>query len=241
MGLNKSDYFIYNILNYEDKNVVFLYGVLLIIFIFIFTSINVSTSLFIGLIFYTILIYYFYTDRNLNNIYEAEKIKEKFEILDPINDQLKKYPDIVDLLFYVEDIKVYNIPEFNDIVSLFEEFSKLYDSCMIDYNLIDSQFENMVYIKTKILYKFNSFNFNIPGKQNSDNINNVKKNTSDLLNKLLNNLILTHKKKIYYNGYNRDSSILNTTNVLPYNIIADYSPYTKLHTQIPNMSDLLVY
>ena len=61
---------LYNIINNESNSVLFFYGVFLVITILIFTNINFSISLFIGLIFYSILVCY-------NNTYnEKNKLTE---------------------------------------------------------------------------------------------------------------------------------------------------------------------
>ncbi len=97
----------------------------------------------------------------------------------------------------------------------------------------------MIYIKIKILYKFNSFIFNTMGYQYTKNIANVRENTRKLLNQYLNDLILLQNKKIYYSGYDNTTSILNTTNIFPHNILDDPNPFIDDLT--PKMSGLLVY
>jgi hypothetical protein len=241
MKENKSDFFLYNILNFENKNVVFLYGLLLVIFIFIFTHINVTFSLFIGLIFYTIIIYYFYTDRNLNFIYKNQQQKDKFESINTKNLKLEKYDNIVDLIYFCYEFKKHNLDEFNQIISLFEQFSNLYDSCIKDYSLIDNLFDTMIYIKYKIVYKINSFIFNTDSAQYKTKINNFKENTIKVLNEYLDKLILIQKKKIYYNGYNINTKIINTDSVLPHNFNSDTNPYTKLLNSKPDINYLLGY
>lgn len=64
--------------------------------ILIFTNINFSVTLFIGLIFYAILIYYLWYNRNINIVSDKEKFDSKVEIVQPINND---NPKIVD--FYI--------------------------------------------------------------------------------------------------------------------------------------------
>jgi hypothetical protein len=238
-ALDKSPNIIYNIFNYEEPKFIFFYGVLLIIFIFISSRINFSTSILIGLVFYCIIVYYIYTDRNLNNIFETEKYKEKFNTLETNNYVLKDYPKVVDIIFYMEDLKKYNLPTYLEIVALFEEFCTLYKSCNTDYNLIDSLYQNMIYTKIKILTKTNNFVFNTRGFQIEKKIANIEENIKKVLNSYLDEIVLIQKKKIYYNGYNNKSSLLDTSGVIPYNILYDPNPLSSY--DFPNFSDLYVY
>jgi hypothetical protein len=239
MGLQKTDFFLYNILNFEEPQIVFMYGAGLIIFLFIASKLNFSLSLLISLIFYTIIVYYFYTYRNQNYLYETEKNNEKFQNINTNSNQLKNFPKIVDLLYFFEDFKKYNIDEYKQIVNLLTQFSTMYDSCKTDYNLIDSLFSNMLYIRIKILYKMNSFIFNTYGTQYSNIIIDTKDKTKLILSEMLDELVLLHKKKIYYNGYNINTSVLDTSSIRPYNILQNNNPVSRNNT--PIITDLLVW
>ncbi len=239
MGLQKSDFFLYNILNFEEPQIVFMYGAGLVIFLFIASKINFSLSLLISLIFYTIIVYYFYTYRNQNYLYETEKNNQKFQNINTNSNQLKNFPKIVDLLYFFEDFKKYNIDEYKQIVNLLTQFSNMYDSCKTDYNLIDRLYSNMLYIRIKILYKMNSFIFNTYGTQYSNTIIDTKDKTKLILAEMLDELVLLHKKKIYYNGYNMNSTVLDTSGVRPYNILQNNNPVSRNNT--PIITDLLVW
>ena len=216
-----------------------MYGAGLIIFLFIASKLNFSLSLLISLIFYTIIVYYFYTYRNQNYLYETEKNNEKFQNINTNSNQLKNFPKIVDLLYFFEDFKKYNIDEYKQIVNLLTQFSTMYDSCKTDYNLIDSLFSNMLYIRIKILYKMNSFIFNTYGTQYSNIIIDTKDKTKLILSEMLDELVLLHKKKIYYNGYNINTSVLDTSSIRPYNILQNNNPVSRNNT--PIITDLLVW
>ncbi len=97
----------------------------------------------------------------------------------------------------------------------------------------------MIYIKYQIIYKINSFIFNTNGAQYESKINNFKSSTKKVLNEYLDKLILIQKKKLYYNGYNNSTKIINTDKVLPHNFNLDYNPYTKYTSLKPDMNYLL--
>ena len=239
VALDKTPNVIYNILNFEEQNVIFLYGVLMIIFIVIFSRISINYSIIIGLLFYSIIVYYFYTDRNLNNIYAAEKFNEKFQTLQRPTDLLKEFPDVVDFLFYIQDMRKYSLTTYDQITKLFKEFCILYKSCNTDYNLISRLYQKMVDIKIDIMNKINAFIYNTDGYQYSNKMFKSKQKAEKILNNLLDELVLIQKKKIYYNGYNHETKLIDTSGVLPFNIVSNPNSFNNI--EIPNMSDLIVF
>jgi hypothetical protein len=220
---NESNFFLYNIVNFEEPKQIFIYFVILVIFIFIFTKIDFSISLFIGLIFFTILLFYLHTDRNKNFIDFEKKLDTKFKtfeetnISETSNKNLKNYPDIVDFIFYLSTLKNYNPNIFQDIISLFNRFIELYDSVNIDKSLASTLFKNMTNIKVKIINNIESFLFTTNNAVFTKQINKFKIRGENLLNKYLDKILLINKKYNYYNGYNINTNILTNNNILEYN------------------------
>ena len=98
--IRQSDNILYNIINYQEPETLFFYGVLLVVFIFIFTLIEINYGLLIGLIFYSIVVYYFYTDKKINYIDNFNKLNTKYDYIDTNTNVIKNYPTIIDLIFY---------------------------------------------------------------------------------------------------------------------------------------------
>ena len=218
MDISKTDNILYNIINFEEPRQIFYYFIYLIIFLFIFTNIDFSITLFIGIIFFSILIYYFYTNRNKNYIDSEQKLNAKYETFnDESNVTIKDYPDIVDFIFYLSTFKKYNQDTFNDIVKLFDNFIFYYNSIKIDKSLADVSFKTMKNIKFNIVNKIETFNFTtnnfILTQQTTKNIKRVE----ELLNGYLDKVLLIYKKNLYYNGYNNQSKIITSNNIIEYN------------------------
>lgn len=237
IALEKTPNILYNIINYEEPNIVFLYGVLMIIFLIIFSKLDINYGMLIGLIFFSILIYYFYTDRNQNIIYQNEKYNQKFDTLDRPSNTIKNYPEIVDFLYYIQDSRAHSYINYEKIADLFRDFCILYRDCNIDYNLIDQLYQKMVDTKIEIMNAINTFVYNTDGSAYTDKIFRAKTEAERILNKMLDDLVFIQKKKIYYNGYNINTKILDTSGVLPYNIVSNKNS----STDIPAMSDLIVF
>lgn len=235
----KSNNLIYNILNYEEPNIIFNYGIILVIIIFIFIRIDFSFTLFIGLIFFSIIIMYINTNRSINVINEIQKKEEKFNLLFTENKILQSEPKIVDLFFYMLTIKEYNLNEFNKIITKTEIFITNYNSCLNDYSLIDSVYDNLLDLKVQILFDMNAFIFNEDNNYIEDKIINVKIKLEKTLNEYLDKIDEIQKKKLYYNGYNIKTKNLRTSNVLPYNFLNSFTINNT--NNMSRMENLLIY
>lgn len=235
----ETDNLLYNIINSEDPQQIFMYGIIIIMAIFISTKIIYSPNVLIGLVFCSLIIYYLYTYRKYNIMSDNEKFNEKFNNLCTKNNILFKYPKIVDFLFYLENFKQSNIGSYNNIISSFENFTKIYEYCLLDYNLIFSYYQQLVDIKISILNQINNLNFIYKNIEYENALIKQKISAEKIIDELLNNLVILSKKKIYYDGYNNSTTNIDYSNVLAYNILYDVN-YNKKTAQY-NPSDLIMY
>jgi hypothetical protein len=235
----ETDNLVYNVVNSGSPEYLFAYCVIIVIVTFLSTKLTWNTNILIGLIFCSIIIYYIYTYRKKNILTENEIFKEKFSRLYTENQILSKYNQIVDFLFYMGNFKSNNIQQFENLVSLFENFCKVYEYCLLDNNLIFSSYQDLVDQKILILNTINSFIFTTLETEYQNILIKQKIAAEKILDKLLNNLILLKKKKIYYDGYNISTNNVNYSNVLAYNYL--YQPdYRKGYDQY-NISDLIYF
>jgi hypothetical protein len=87
--MNGNTFFVYDIINNTTPQVIFYYCCILIIIILLLnTGINISLTIFIGLIGYSILIYYLWYSRNMNVVNNKDKFNTKLEITQTINGNL---------------------------------------------------------------------------------------------------------------------------------------------------------
>lgn len=235
----ETDNIIYNVINSGDPKQIFLYVSIIVIITFISTKIVYNSNVLIGLVFCSLIIYYLYTFRKYNILTDKEKFNEKFNSVNTKNNLLNKYPKIVDFLFYLENFKYKNISRYNEIITHFENFCKIYEYCLIDYNLIFTNYQKLIDLKISILNEINNFIF-IYANQEYDNVLLKQKiSTENILNELLNNLVILYKKKIYYDGYNNGTILIDQTKILPYNILDE--PNYKKETAQYNQSNLVFF
>lgn len=228
---------LYNVLNSEEPKQIFLYGLIIVIIVYISTKITYSFNILIGLVFCSLIIYYLYTYRKYNVLSDKEKFNLKYNDLYTNNNILLKYPKIVDFLFYLENFKYKSIDNYNNIINSFENFCRIYEYCLIDYNLIFTNYQKMIDLKNTILEQINNFIFIYENSIYQNVL--IKQNISaeKIIDDLLNNIVILFKKKIYYDGYNNSTINIDYSNILPYNIL-----YSKHRNQINeyNISDLIL-
>jgi Ca2+/Na+ antiporter len=232
----ETDNLLYNIINSREPKDIFLYGVIIIIGIFISINLFFNYNILVGLLFCSLIIYYLYT-YNKYNVLNREKIdNEKFNLLYSKNQILKKYPDIVDFLYYIENFKSNNIQQYENLVILFEDFVKFYEYCIINNDLIFKFYKTLFIQKLNILSNINSFNFTLKENQYQNILLKHKIEAEKLLDKFLNFLVILYKKKIYYEGYSSTKNKIIESNVLPYNIFyeSDYK-YRNIEYNIANL------
>jgi hypothetical protein len=207
------DNFFYNIINKEENKNVFIIGIGIFIVFILSNYYNITFSLFIGLIFYAIIVSYFYTKHKNTQIDTQEKLDIKKKYIKDIQKE-----NVVDFLFYLKSYEIFSKAIYLDIETLFKNFIILYDDCIINNDLINEYFSTMVDLKINILKKIKSFDLN--GYHNfSDKISleDMQNRAENLLDNYLEELILINNKNIYYNGYNITTVKDLNQKVLPHN------------------------
>ncbi len=193
-----------------------------IFFIFLSFHINLSFNLFFWCILAGILIYIINNYYNQLYIDDTNKNIQKFNniITNPSEHHkyrlIKKYSDINDFVFYLLDIKHYNHIVFDNIIYDLNKFLSLYEECLIDYKLINPNFNKMIDIKNntsknlEAIYISNSNSNFIKFNSNSFQIQKI-------LDKYIDNIIDIQNKNIYYNGYNINTKIIDNYPVTEFN------------------------
>ncbi len=223
---------IYDIINTENKQILFNYAIIFIIFIYISVNLNFNMQILVGLFFASIIVYYWYSYRTIHNLSKINENENKFKLINSNTNTLKddyiaqntdyktiNNPEIVDFIFYMEDIKKYNISIYNNIIILFENFSKLYNACLIDNTFIDDYYNTLNNIKYNIIENIGKYNYIIKSPTYAKKINELQNKAEILLNKYIDELIILYKKNIKIKGYNNSTKILDTTNILPFNYL----------------------
>ena len=216
-------FFVYDIINNTEPQLIFFYCCILIIMLLIFTNINFSVTLFFGLIFYIALIYYLWYNREINTIDNKDKFNYKVETVKLNSDN----PKIVDFLYYMRDLKSINFSLYNEINSSFSNIIFLYNSIKIDKKLVFNYYDIIKMIKLRILDKLESYNIITNSNTYDDKISKLKLMAEDIINEMLTELHDINKKYIHYNNYNNSTKILTKNTVLEHNIFNSSNEYVR--------------
>ena len=206
--------FLYDIINSQSNFTLFFFSVLFVITILIFSSIEITFTLFVGLIIYILFIKYYSAMNDAKNINEWEKFKIKENKYDIPNN----HSEIIDFLFNIEDLKQFSFILFNELKILIINFVNTYDDCINDYTLVNDYYNTLVNLKLKILITIENFNINGAPK---DIIINNKQMIENILNKYLDNLKLLNNKNNYYNGFDLYAKEIEDNNIKASNLF-DY-------------------
>ena len=207
--------FLYDIKKSQSNFTLFFFSVLFVITILIFSSIEITFTLFVGLIIYVLFIKYYSTMNDTQNINE----QEKFEIKKNKYNISNNHPKIIDFLFNIEDLKQFSFILFNELKILIINFVNTYDDCINDYTLVNDYYNTLINLKLKILITIENFNINSAPK---DIVIKNKQMIENILNKYLDNLKLLNDKNNYYNGYDLYAKeIEDNNNIKPSNLF-DY-------------------
>jgi hypothetical protein len=212
-------------ITYNKKNI-FWYIVLSIIVLYIFSKLNLGINILIGLIVIFLLIYY-----NEQLLKESEE--KQAETDDIINKSIypqtipiisKKYKEINEFLFFIQDFQTYNPPSYENMIDVINEFFTIYD--MFD-NITDNTTNNteltdknpnmpndLLILKKEALNSLHSIIFKIPSNKNIENkLSNAIEQLDILLSKYIINI-----KNIYTNSpYNINKKLLDD-NIEPKNL-----------------------
>jgi len=240
--IKKEPFYVYDIVTNTTPQLIFYYCCILIVIILIFTSITVPITLFIGLIGYSILIYYLWYSRNVNVVNNKDKFDSKVNIVQPVNNGNtvqpinngntvqpinNENPEIVDFLYYMRDLKALNFSLYDEINVSFSNIVFLYNSIKTDKNLVFDYYNIINTIKLQILAKIESYNLITNSITYNEKIKNLKNMAENIINKMLTELYEISKKHIYYNNYNNSTKIITKNKVLEYNILDFNNEYIR--------------
>ena len=208
---------IYNIIDDSRPDVLFNYFIIIVVFIFLSSTMNVAHSVLIGVLVASIIIHYLYTDRQNNDVSNLKEKHEKFKLINTKKSTLKNHTKFVNIIFYIADIKNLNIITFNRLVSQIESFCNTFESCMTDFKLISKLYNTMNQLKINILITVNSLIYTINNWKYEKKINRVRNKLEEILNEYIGLIVKNNEKNIYYNGYNNGTTIIDNTNIIPAN------------------------
>ena len=189
-------------------NIKYIFIVVPIILIFLFTKVNVKLNILVALLFSILIILYI----NYKNQKEQKDIEDiysiKKESLKPQSATINKYNDFVDFLFSIQDLYAYNPPAYEYVIENLEVFLQLYDDAKIAHELAGLNYGLADRRRQLALNNLHSIIYTLP----TSSILIAKLNTAifkldDMLEKMLHDLYIINKNYIDKNGYTSGSIV----------------------------------
>tara|TARA_A100001015_G_C15031668_1_gene733642 strand:- start:2218 stop:2892 length:675 start_codon:yes stop_codon:yes gene_type:complete len=197
-----------------ENNYLFKYICIIIFCIFIFSSIKINFSSFIGFLFGVTICYYIY-NKNLITKYNREELLKKNKISTQF---IKKFPEFEDFIYSITDIKNYNLHTYNNIIQNINSFLNIYTDIKFGVNNCKYNYDLAVDMKRNALNNLHSIIINI--EENKVLINKLKlliNKLHNILNKYLNKMITICNHNIEKNGYDINTHFINKNELYPAN------------------------
>ena len=211
------DNLIYNIVTSSRPETLFSYSLMMIIILLMLSHTELPNNSVQGICIGSIIIYYFYTYKQINDTSVITEKREKYSLINTKKSVLKHHTKFTNILFYIDDFKYLNIPQFNTITSQIESFCNTFESCMTDFKLIDKLYPTLIQLKINILVSINSIGYSLKEHVTTDKIDHVREEIENVINEYIKIIIDNHNKNIYYNGYSNGTRIIENTNIIPNN------------------------
>lgn len=182
------------------------YILILAIVIFIFNIIPVGTNIIIAIVVFALIIYISYYHNNEIQIDKTETIRPK-----PYTDIIYKYPDVVNCIFQIQHLYKYNVPAFENFIDITEQILLLYEQSLhsdvflgMNYNMIEKHKKNAMNELHSLIYEL---------VDEYDELYNQIVIFESIINKFLEEIKIKLNAYIFRNGFNRNVTIIDNSNI----------------------------
>jgi hypothetical protein len=211
-----------------DSQKLFLYVVVFVLVLWYFLKKDIGVNLLIALIVGGFIISYLNT-RSINAADTADEI-QKIKLTDikpTVSKNSSKQKNIIDFLFSIQDLYVYNPLQYEHIIEYINEFYEQYDKAFIDPTTSAEVYGFIKQSKRDAINALKSMIFSIPDNQIIRNKINTASITLDtIMSDHLDQISYLIDEQIYIHGYNVNTKIIDY-GPKPYNEYSDmYGSYT---------------
>ena len=221
-------YDLYKFIDTWDRTKVFMYIVVFVFILWYFSKKNIGNNILIALIVGAFIVSYL-NNRSINATDTANDIKKiKLSNIEPsLTKNSSQQKNIVDILFSIQDIYAYNPLQYEEIIKCINTFYERYNKAFIDPPTSSDSYAFMKQAKRDANNALKSILISIPDNQFIRNkINTTSKELDTIMTQHLDQISYLIDERIYKNGYNVDTKIIDY-GPKPHNEYTDiYGPYT---------------
>jgi hypothetical protein len=174
---------------------------------------NIELNIVYGTMIGLLVIYLYYTTqvRNEENLNILSKQKEDLLFPKPIKTIEFNHKDMINFLFSIQDFYQNNPQAYEDMIENIDQFFVLYNEIIINPELANQNYQNLVDLKRSILNSLQSIIINLlPNVQRDNKLQESVVVLNNILNKYLSDIKKLHENLIYKNGYNMRTTLINT-------------------------------
>lgn len=204
---NNSD--IFNIDNYieeDDRKIIFIYFVILIIILFIIQKVNVNLNTLLGIFLFFIILYIIrYNRKKEKHILELKK-----DFIKPKPRKINDYEDILNFVFSIQDLYVYNVPVYEDMIDNIDSLLEIYEQSKISNELAGVNYDLARERKKDAVNSLHSIIHIIPNsKVLIDKLNKAIKILDNILQNYIDEIYTINKNYIkIYGRTNKSKEII---------------------------------
>ena len=167
-------------------------------------------SLFIGLS----IVFYLRLDTLNNQSDEGSKKEIKINVIKPEINRIRNYDDILNYLFSIQDLYIYNQESYEEMINNIELFLEVYEKTIIDEKYYTQYYKIADRVRRSCLNNLHSIIYNIGNKTEvKEKLNNALISLNEILNNYMDNLFDICKRKKNTNGY--DNKTIPISNDIP--------------------------
>jgi len=201
-----------------NNKTIFWLIIIFILTIYLFSKYDIGINILLGFIVAFIIIIYLYNNVKTIENEKQKIIKNKHNLIIPEQKISKKYNDVVDFLFSIQDFYIHCPLNYIQMVESIDNFFKTYEEILIDNNSINMNYSILIDQKRNALNSLSMITYGLSANISYDKkLQNSIVYLTNLLDTFINNIIENHKDILFYKGYNNKTKIINNDKIVPYN------------------------
>lgn len=201
-----------------NNKTIFWLIIIFILTIYLFSKYDIGINILLGFIVAFIIIIYLYNNVKTIENEKQKIIKNKHNLIIPEQTVSKKYNDVVNFLFSIQDFYIYSPLNYIKMVEYIDNFFNTYEEILIDNNTINMNYSILIDQKRNALNSLSTITYGLSTNVSYDK--KIQKSIvylTNLLDSYINNVIEIHKDILFYKGYNNKTKLINNDKIVPYN------------------------
>lgn len=200
----------YKNLDNADKTTIFIYISVFIIFLWISKFLNINLSIILCIFISITIIFYFDYRKQDEKKTNKEMLDKKYNVLRPKSTTIEKYSEIIDFLYSIQEMYVYNPQSFEELIENINEFFENYEYTIKFPEIAGKLYSILEVRKTNSLNSLHSIIYNLPSNKFFENkLERAVEKLDSLLSYYLDEVVIINDNYNKSYGFTNNSVIIN--------------------------------